>query len=214
MRNFGPTFALLSFLCTPLAGCDSSDEEPDLGLPKTKSLSELKQESKSEMSKEELEEARRQAGFKSPEEQRAEALAEYTKSEKEYVKGHLKEFRGLVQGLRKRLAMVEKAAKNWLRAKKPEAAFEKFKEKYKESIKEYDDSYDEVTKERSRGGDTLAELEKAVRSWQDLNNDLSPDIAEAEGFEATLTAIREQLDKVEAQLEEIAKDDTIEADTP
>jgi len=214
MRLFGPSFALSLFsLGFGTVACDSSAKEPNLGLPKTKSISELKQESKSEMTKEELEAARRQAGFKSPEEQRAEALAEYVKSERAYVKGHLKEFREMTGAVRKHLETIEQAAPKWAKAKDPDAAFGKFKDKYQESIKGLNDAYDKA-RESGRGGDTFVELSKAIGGWQDLNADLGPQIAEAEGFTVTLTAIREQLDAVDAQLKAIETDDTIEAEAP
>lgn len=213
MRNFGLRLALIA-LALPGPGCSSNEEAPDLGLPKTRNLSELKQESKSEMSKEELEEARRRAGFKSPEEQRAEALAEYVKSEKAYVKGRLKEFRKLTQTMRKRLDTVEKAAPQWLKAKDGDAAVAKFKEKNKEANKQVIDTYDELTEKGSRGGDTIAGLDRAVRQWQDLNSELHPQAAEVEAFPAVLAAIRQQLDEVDAAFQEIEKDDSIEAEAP
>lgn len=215
MRNFGPHFALVTFLTVfHGAGCSSSEEAPDLGLPKTKNLSELKQASNNDMSKEELEEARRQAGFRSPEEQRAEALAEYVKSEKAFVKGRLKSFRKLTQDVRKRLSIIEKAAPTWRKAKKPDAAFAKFKDNTKDGDKALLDAYDELTEKGSRGGDTIAELDKGIRGWQELNQQLSPQVAEDEGFPAVLAAIREQLDAVDATFKDIENDESIEADPP
>lgn len=195
-------------------GCDSGEKEPDLGIRKTKSLSELKQAEKSDMSKEELEAARRQAGFKSPEEQRAEALAVYVAREKGYIKGRLGEFRAFMKDLRAELDQLEAAAAKWAKAKKPEAAFEKWQEKYKERSKALLDRYDELTEEGARGGDTKAELDKAVREWESLNAELNPEIAKEEGFPAVLKAIREQLDKVGEEFSAIEKDATIEAETP
>jgi hypothetical protein len=198
---------LLALSLTP--ACDSK-EEPDLGLPETKSLSELKKSTKNEMSKEELEEARRKAGFKDQEELEAEARAAYEASEKSFVKGRVDRYRKLFETLRKKLDQVEKQAPKWASAKDPDAAFGKFQEKYKEETKAFLDEYDELTEKGSRGGDMQAELNKIISTWENLNGDLGPKISEADGFPTTLEAIRKGLDEIEKTIDEIDKDESIE----
>jgi len=203
----------ISFVATVglLGGCDSGTPE-DLGLPQTKDISELKQAPKTDMSKAELEEARRRAGFKSPSERQAEALAVYVASEKSYVKGRLKGFRRLTTDLRGMLTEIEKEAPKWTKARDPDAAFAKFRTKYGKRTKKFNDDYEKLTEEHSRGGDTTAELDKAVRDWQNLNDDLGPGISEADAFAAALSAIRTQLDVVDQAIDAIEKDDSIEAE--
>jgi hypothetical protein len=197
--------------CTVLVGCDSG-KEPDLGIPQTKSVYDLKQEKKSKLSPEELAEERRKAGFKSHEEQIAEAKATYEIMEKGYVKGRLPAYRALLASLRKEMDAVEKAAAGFAKAKDPQAAHAKFDEKAKETKKTLLDGYDELTDTGSRGGNFQIELDKAVRGWEGLVKELSPEIAADEGFPAALAEIRKQIDAVEAELEAIEKDDSIEAD--
>jgi hypothetical protein len=76
------------------------------------------------------------------------------------------------------------------------------------------DTYDELTEKRSRGGDMQAQLNRVISTWEDLNGDLDPKISEAEGFSATLESLRKGLDEVEKTLEEIAADESVEAETP
>ena len=198
-------------LCHVLIGCDSG-KEPDLGIPQTKSVSDLKQEKKSKLSPEELAEERRKAGFKTQEEQIEEAKQAYDQMEKGYVKGRLPAYRELVASLRKELDAVEKAAAGFAKAKDPQAAHTKFDEKYKDTKKKLIERYDELTEKGSRGGNFQVELDKAVRGWEGLVRELNAEVAADEGFPAAITEIRNQIEAVEAELGEIAKDDTIEAD--
>src|SRR5690606_13624577 len=109
-------------IATFLVACDSG-QEPLPDPPKTKGLYDLKQASDTKMSKEELEEARRKAGFKSHEEQIAEAKEAYEKMERGYVKGRVDAYRKLLGDLRKNLDTIEKEAPKWAKAKDPDAAF-------------------------------------------------------------------------------------------
>jgi hypothetical protein len=190
-------------------GCDSK-EEPDLGLPQTKSLGDLKKSSRNEMSKEELEEARRKAGFKDDDELRAEAKAAYEASEKSFVKGRTDRYKALFAELRTRLDEVEKQAPKWAKAKDPDKAFGKWSEKYKEGVKTLLDEYDALTEKGSRGGDLQVDLAKVIADWENLNGDLGPKIADAEGFATTLETLRSGLDAIEKIVDDIDKDDTIE----
>lgn len=218
MSSFGSTsfnrWAALGVVATlVLAACDGG-KEPDLGLPKTKKFSDLKQENKNELSKEELEEARRQAGFKSPEEERAEALARYATEEKAYVKGRLAAYRKLVTKLRGQIDAFEKAAPKWASAKNPEGTVAKFKEKYTKDTKALRDEYNTLTETGSRGGDTTSALALALEDWETLGEELGPNIAEAEGFTTALQGLRTKLDALLSTLTEIEKDESIEPDPP
>lgn len=206
-----PTLCSWLAVCFVLTGCDS-DKEPDMGIPQTKSVYELKQNKSSKLSPEELAEERRKAGFKSHEEQIAEAKETYELMEKGYVKGRLSAYRDLLASLRKEMNAIEKTASTFAKAKDPQAAHAKFDEKYKDTKKAVLDAYDTLTEKGSRGGNLQVELEKAVAGWEGLVKNLSPEVAADEGFPAALAEIRKQIDLVEAELETIEKDDAIEAD--
>lgn len=192
-----------------LGGCDQ--KEPDLGIPKTRDMTELKQSKDTKMSKEELEAARREAGFKSHEEQVAEAKEAYDKMEKGYVKGRVDQYREMLDALGKKLDAIEKAAAKWTKAKDAAGAFAKFEEKYKEEKKEFIDAYMELTEERSRGGNFQVEVDKAVTGWEELVGALGPDTTEEDVKSAT-EEIRKQITVVSEELDAIEKDESIEAD--
>lgn len=199
-----------------LAACDSQ-KEPDLGIPKTKDISELQQSSKSKMSKEELDEARRKAGFKTKEDEEremAEAKAAYERSEQAFVKGRVDQYRALIKELRTHLGKVEKAAKKWAEKDDATKEFERFAEAYKKDQTAFFETYDELTEKGSRGGNLQVTLDHAVRSWESLGKELSAEIAKADGFDATLQDIRTKLDEVEATIAEIEKDESVEAEEP
>ncbi len=199
---------LFALFCS--TGCDSG--EPAAEPQKSKSVSELKQAPKKEMSKEELEEARRKAGFKSREEQLEEAKAVYETMEKGFVKGRLEAYRGLAKDLRTAVDGVEKSAAKWAKAKDPDAAFGKWNEKYTADNKAFMTAYRELTEKESRGGNVQVTLGGLITQWENFNGDLGGKIAEAEGFGPTLEALRKGLDGLDKQLDEIEKDESIEAD--
>ena len=194
-----------------LFGCDNKAIEEELTDNKSKSIYDVKQKPKTEMSKEELEEARRKAGFKSHEERLEEAKAQYDKMEKGYIKGRLSTYRDMVKGLRTKLDDVEKAAPKWA---KNEAAFKKFSDKYKADNTDFKKSYDDLTEKGTRGGNLQIEIGNLVSEWENFNGDLGPKISEAEGFKTTLEGLRTKLGEIDKALDEIEKDESIEADEP
>jgi chromosome segregation ATPase len=201
--------AALTLVSLALLGCDNKAIEDGISDNKSKSIYDVKQKAKTEMSKEELEEARRKAGFKSHEERLEEAKAQYDQMEKGYVKGRLSAYRDLVKGLRDKLDEVEKAAPKWA---KNEAAFKKFSEKYKEDNTAFKKQYDELSEQGNRGGNLQVDLGSLVDEWENFNGDLAPQISEAEGFATTLEGLRTKIGDIEKALDEIEKDETIEAD--
>ncbi len=208
------TFVLFSALIAPLAlaGCDSN-KEPIVEADKGKKPSELTQSVKTEMSAEELAEARRKAGFVSPEEQMAEAKAVYEKMEKEFVKGRLEAYRKLVEDLSAALADVEKASAKWAKAKDPEAAYTKWNEGYAADNKEFMKSYRELTEKESRGGQVQVMLGEIITGWENFNGDLGGTIAENENFAPTLEELRKAIKALSDELDAIEADETLEADT-
>lgn len=188
-------------------GCDPPKEGENLGIEKSKSIYDVKQKAKTEMSEEELKEARKKAGFKSQDEQLAEAKAMYNEMEKGFVKGRLKGYREMTKGLRAKLDAVEKQAPKWA---KNEAAFTKWAEKYKEEVKEFKKAYSELSEKGTRGGDLQVEIATLLSQWDAFNGDLGPKISEAEGFKKTLEALRTKAGEIEKALDEIEKDESIE----
>ncbi|MEM6293655.1 MAG: hypothetical protein AAGA54_20440 [Myxococcota bacterium] len=209
MRKIVLSAALIAPLTLP--GCDSN-KEPIVEPNKSKKPSELKQASKNEMSKEELEKARREAGFKSQDEQMAEAKAIYENMEKGFVKGRLESYRKMVKDLRDALTEVEKASAKWAKAKDPDAAFAKWNEGYKADNKEFMKAYRDLTEKESRGGNVQVLLGGYITAWEAFNGDLGGKIAENEKFAPTLEEMRKQLDALEKELDAIEKDETVEAD--
>jgi chromosome segregation ATPase len=203
---------MLRWVCVAALGltaiaCDKKEEDEDLGLKKSKSIYDVKQSTKSEMSKEELEEARRKAGFKSHEERLEEAKAEYSKMEKGYVKARLPAFRDLLEDIRANLDGVEKAAPKWV---KSDATFEKWNAKYKDGVKSVKKTHDELTETGNRGGNVEVEINTLLSDWDTFNAELEPKSAEAETFKASLEALRTKIGEIEQELDAIEKDDTIE----
>lgn len=209
------SIALFCALIAPfgLTACDS-EKEPIVEPSKSKGVGELKQASKNEMSKEQLQDARRQAGFKSNEEVMAEAAAKYKQEERAFVKGRLDEFRKLSKELRGRLAAVEKGAAKWAKAKDPDAAHAKWNEKYAKDNKKLMKSYRELTEKGSRGDEVATLLNNFITAWENLNGDLGGKITENEQFTPTMEALGKVLDELDAKLKEIEEDDTVEADVP
>ena len=123
-----------------LCACDTGQPKVETP-PPTKSITELKQSSQSELSPEELEEERRKAGFKDPDELAAENIEQMKKGEREYVKTRLEEHREMLTSLRGLVDRVEKEAPKWAKAKDPQGAFDKFSEKYKEDTAALDETY-------------------------------------------------------------------------
>lgn len=209
------TLALFTALLAPLAltACDS-EKEPIVEPNKGKKPSELKQATKAEMSPEELAEARKKAGFVSPEEQMAEAKALYEKDEKAFVKGRLDAYRKMLKDLRGALDSVEKGAAKWAKAKDSDKAFAKFNEGYSKDNKEFMKAYRELTQKESKGGEVQVKLGGFISAWENFNGDLGGKIADNEKFGPTLEDLRKSLTAIETELDAIEKDESIEAQLP
>ncbi|HWB75475.1 MAG TPA: hypothetical protein VG755_10985 [Nannocystaceae bacterium] len=198
------------FLVASLAGCDTKPKEEDKA-PSKKGVFDLKQAPPTTASKEELEEARRKAGFKSNEEVMAEARAKDQKNGKIWIKERLKDYRKLVDDVKKEVDDIEKSASKWKDAK----AFEAWNEKYKKDVSKLMKGYDELTAKGTEGSDTQTMLAEAMRAWEDLRGDLGPEIAtkeKEEAFKAALANIRKELDEFSKALDEIEKDDSLVAE--
>ena len=204
----------IGFFCLLTAGACDDNKEMDLGIKETKSIYDIKQETKSDMTEEELKQARKEAGFKSHEEQIEEAKAAYETMEKAYVKGRLDSYRQLVADLRANLDKIEKAAPSWAKAKDPAQAIEGFKEKQAKPKKELIERYDELSEKGSRGGNLQSDLDQVVKSWEGLLRELSPEALEGDALSTTLESLRKALDGLEKQLQDIEQDESIEAETP
>ena len=136
----------------------------------------------------------------------AENAKMFEKGAQEYIKTRMPEYRDALKQLRGFLDQVEKQAPKW----KDDAAFDKFNEKYKKAVKEFLDVYDVLTGKGAEGGNTQADLGRAVRDWEALNNDIGPGVADNENFPKLLEDIRSRLTKVEESLDKIEADETLE----
>lgn len=208
--------SLITALLAPLVllACDTGQAPVIEESKQSKKPTELKQSPKDEMSAEELAEARKKAGFVSPEEQMAEAKAAYEKEEKAFVKGRLDAYRKMIKELREALDAVEKGAAKWAQAKDPDAAYAKFEAKYAKDNEAFMKSYRELTEKESRGGQVQVELGEFITAWENFNGDLGGTISENEKFEPTLEEMRKALTAIEEQLDAIEQDDSIEPDSP
>jgi hypothetical protein len=204
-----------SFVCATglvigLAACDSGQPKAEPP-PKTKGIGELKQTTKTDMSPEELEEARRKAGFADPDQLAKENIEVMRKGEREYVKTRLAEHRALSKTLRGLVDRVEKEAPKWPKAKDAAKAFEKFAEGYKEEVKAFEASYKKLM-EVATGIDVQAKLAGVKDAFELVTNDLGPELSTAEGFAAAVAKVRTQLDEIDKELEAIEKDETLKVD--
>lgn len=198
-------------LVTGLSACDSGQPKPEPP-PKTKSLSELKQTTKTDMSPEELQEARRKAGFADKDELAEANIAAMRKGEREYVKTRLDEHRKMLAAVRGLVARVEKEAPKWPKAKDPAKALEKFAEAYKEEVKAVDETYKKLMEGGGAQIDVQAKLVGAFRSFEILNGDIGPELAAEEGFATALADLRKELDEIDEELDAIEKDEGLKVD--
>ncbi|MEM6990022.1 MAG: hypothetical protein AAF721_05980 [Myxococcota bacterium] len=199
---------IATMLALSSTACDAKKDDP-LVPAKTKSLSELKQDVKDTRTPEELEKARKEAGFTDPKEEAKANMAAMEKGEREFVKTRLAKYRGMTKGLRGHLDSVEKGAAAWAKAKDPQKAFDKFNETYKEDKAAFTTAYNELSENGIRGGALAATISKALRAWGDINADLGPEIGKAENFSKSLTDLRALLDDVDKDLDAIEKDETL-----
>jgi hypothetical protein len=189
-----------------VSACDAKEDPYKLPEKKTVDLHKVD----NQMSEEELVEARKAAGIKSPEEVAAENAAWYETECRKYIKGKLPEYRKLVADMRAFLDTIEKQAPKW----KNDAAFEKFAGKHKEAVTEYWKAYDETTGKGGEGGNTQVIIAAAADAFEQLNADLGPNVTDNEAFPVAIQAIRDNLEKVTKALDEIEKDDSLdEAET-
>jgi hypothetical protein len=200
--SFAFALATSGLLALSLAACDPKENPYEVKQKGAVDLHKLE----TEMTEEELAEARKAAGHDSMDEIAAENAKMFEKGAREYVKTRLPEYRELLAEMRGYLEDIEKQAPKW----KDDAAFEKFNEKYKEQVDDFLDRYDVLTAKGVEGGNTQADLGWAVRAWEALNNDLGPGVADNEQLPKAIKDIRDRLDKVAAALDDIEKDETLE----
>lgn len=195
--------ACLVVLGLSLIACDAKQDPYKLPEKKTVDLHKID----NQMSEEELVAARKAAGIKSPEEVAAENAAWYETECRKYIKGKLPDYRKLVADMSAFLDDFEKQAPKW----KTDAAFDKYAEKHKKKVAEYWTFYDETTGKGGEGGNTQILISAAVDAFEQLNNDIGVGVAENEAFPGALEEIRGHLEKITAALDEIEKDDSLEA---
>lgn len=200
--SFAFALATSGLLALSLAACDPKENPYEVKKKGAVDLHKLE----TEMTEEELAEARKAAGHDSMDEIAAENAKMFEKGAREYIKTRLPEYRELVEEMRGYIDDIEKQAPKW----KDDAAFSKFNDKYKKQVDDFLDRYDVLTAKGVEGGNTQADLGWAVRAWEALNNDLGPGVADNEQLPAAMKDIRDRLDKVSAALDDIEKDETLE----
>jgi hypothetical protein len=209
MSTSAPRLVCAVIIAALAFGCDKKTEEAKTDDKKTKSIYDVKQAAKTEMTEEELEEARRKAGFVPHEERLEEAKAEYEKMEKGYVKGRLAAYRDLLKAVKAELDAVEKAAPKFA-----DATFEKWNAKYKEGVKAIKTKENELTENGSRGGNLQIDITALLEGWDAFNGSLGPKAAENPEFKTNLDGLRTKITEIEKKLDEIEKDEAIVAETP
>ncbi|MCB9705940.1 MAG: hypothetical protein H6711_29030 [Myxococcales bacterium] len=177
--------------------------------PASKKTSELKTDKKSEMTPEELAEARRKAGFVDPKELAEKNMAEMEKGEREFVKTRLAEYRKLSKDFRDRLTELQAEGAKWEKAKDPQKAFDKFAQKFTKPARALMKEQVRLSENNARGGKTNELLITALRSWDELVNELTPETPASERYPEAIKEIGEQLDKIDAALDEIEKDEDL-----
>ena len=204
---------VLSFLL--LAGCDSGEKKSiteQIG-PPTKNLADLKQESK--VSKEEQEKIRKEMGFVNKadkEKEEAEKIAkEMEASERAWIKTRLKDYRKLNEDTKKFLDDLEKEAGKWAAAKDPQKAFDKSSKGFQDRMKELIKQIDKLSERSTKGGNTQAEYNKLFRPLDESIPNLGPQVASEPAFTDLLKNSRTELDTLNKALDDIEKDETIEA---
>jgi DNA repair exonuclease SbcCD ATPase subunit len=208
---------LLAVPCASLAvaACDGGERKSiaeQIG-PATKNISELKQES--DVSEEELERRRKEAGFKTKAEIDAELAAENAremeKSEREWIKTRLKDYKALTADTRKLVDDIEKEAGKWAAAKDPDKAFEKANKGLQDRFKANLKQIDKLSERSTKGGNTQAEYNKLFRPLEEVVQSLGPGIASEPAFTEAIKNARAQLEVIEKALEDIDKDETLTA---
>ncbi len=196
--------ALLATFTSGLAltACDSERQEKLNTHKQTRDLKDVE----IEMSPEELANARKAAGHDSQDEIAAENAKLFEKGAREWIKTRMAEYRDFLSDFRDHIDTIEKEAPKW----KDDKAFDKFEEKYKPRVKTFIETYDELTGKGAEGGNTQAELSKAFRDWEALNDELGPGVGDSERFPEILKAIRDTLDVVGKAFDEIEADETLE----
>ncbi len=203
-------FFVVGALALALSACGGEKKSiADQIGPASKKPSEAKAAKKTTMSPEELAEARRKAGFVDPDEERAKVAKEMERGEREYVKTRLKEFRGLTKDFEDRIAELEKAAAKWAKAKDPQRPFDKFKSKFMKPARKLMKTQVKLSENNARGGKTNELLIMALRTWDDLLNDLGPDLASNERYPEIIKEVREQLAKTNEYLDGIENDEDL-----
>ena len=212
MKNLLAVAALTLFL-GPVTGCDSGEKKSiaDQIAPAAKTAADVKKGP--EVSEEELQRRRKEAGFKTKEEVDAELAAEnakmFEKGDREYIKARLKDFRKLTADTRKLVDDIEKEAGKWSAAKDPQKAFDKSGEALGKRAKDQQKALDKLSEKSTKGGNTLVLLLKAFRPLEELQGALGPEIGKDEKFAEALKTIRAALDESEAAFTDIEKDETL-----
>jgi len=198
------TLSLSLSLGATVVACDGERENPYAVKKKSGAVDLHSYEE--EMTPEELAAARKAAGHESMDEIAAENAKMFEKGAQEYIKTRMPEYRDLLKEMRGYLDKIEKQASKW----KDDAAFAKFNDKYKKDVKAFLDDYDVLTGQGAEGGETQADLGRAVRDWEALNNDLGPGVADNEQLPKAIEDIRARLTTVEESLDKIEADESLE----
>lgn len=193
--------------------CDSGEKKSiaDQIGPPNKGVGDLKQDTK--LTPEEAEARRKAAGFKSKAEIDAELAAanaaEMEKSEREYIKTRIKEYRAVADSTTKFIDDLDKEAVKWAAAKDPQKAFDKGGKALQDRFKEIIKSIDKVSEKGMKGGNTQDLFNKVFRPLEELVGALAPTTSSDPAYADAVKNIRAARDNVVKALDEIEKDETL-----
>lgn len=192
-------------LCLLLWACETNNSSPPPHLQEPP-------HSPQAMSAEELIEIRRKAGFKDSTDLLSESAKLREKDARQYIKDRMPEYRQLLADLQQSVQSIAEGAQQWPNARNPQQAFERWNRQYTRKIQKLTATYYALTAQESQGGATQVLLGRSFHAWENLSNDLSPDISQKARFNSLLQEINQGFAAVEQAFDDIDQDERLIVD--